>query len=253
MSADYAQIEYRVIGMTSLDKVVVDSCWTGYDVHEYWAKRIIKVYPDTFMRRHGHIEDPKKRLKAFRSDVKNQDVFPFFYKAGWRSIAGNLEMPEELLRPLYNEKRETFKGVTAWQDRAIKEYDRLGYIQSLSGRRRHGPLSPNMVVNSAVQGDAADLNVNAMNRLRRKAIETGKLWLAPIWQIHDDLGFLVPQQVLLPTIKTIARTMCNVPDKWAKVVPLTAEIKVGPNWFELNAIGAFDSHKLEDQLAELRV
>jgi uracil-DNA glycosylase family 4 len=253
ISTDYGQIEYRVIGMASLDKVIVDSCWSEYDVHAYWAEKIIKAYDKTYNERHGHIEDPKKRFKAFRGDVKNQFVFPFFFKAGYRSISGNLEMPERLLRPIYEEAQEEFKGVTKWQNKVIRDYENTLEVSSLIGRVRHGPMSVNMVVNSGIQSFAADLNVNALNRLRRKAIATDRHWLAPVAQIHDDLTFIVPKRKVDEAIPIIVKTMCKVPFECAHVVPITAEVSIGKDWASMKEYGTFRSDKLDLQLAERKM
>jgi uracil-DNA glycosylase family 4 len=248
VSTDYGQIEYRTIGMISLDKVVVDSCWSEYDVHAEWAERILKVWDKTFKARYAHLNDPKKAFKAFRGDVKNQFVFPFFFKAGYRSIAGNLEMPEDKILPVYEDAKEIFNGVVKWQDRVVREYEQTGYVETLIGRRRHGPMSVNMVVNTGAQSLAADLNVNAMNRLRRKAIERDKLWLAPVIQIHDDLTFIVPKKKLDEAIPVIVRTMCDVPFKWAHSVPISCEVSIGTNMAEMKHYGNFRSDRLDEEL-----
>lgn len=244
LCCDQGQIEYRVIGMHSGDKVVVESIFNDYDVHMEWARIIAEEYPRTFQKRHGHIEDPKKRMKSYRSEIKNQMVFPAFYWAGETSIARALEVPIEILSRIFRRFWKKFEGVREWQHELLRFYEEYGYTEALSGRRRHGPLSRNMVVNNPVQGAASDIVVWSQNDLARKAYETQRPWLTTVIQVHDDLTFYVPKEKVNEGVREIATSMTSVPFDWINV-PLQVEVSVGPNWYEQKEIGKFRSDRLQ--------
>lgn len=250
ISADYGRQEFGTIGMLSLDEVVVKACWDDYDVHMVWAKEIQCAYPKTFAKRHGKTAktDEKKAWKDWRNEVKNQFVFPYFFGSSYRSMARNLDMPDDALLPIYNKMKRYFGGVSKWQDEVIGLYEREGYSTTLAGHRRRYPLSKNQAINHPVQGTAAEMTANAMHRLTRRAIETKRYYQAPVLQIHDDLDFFTPRSKAVETIGVIARVMCDLPFTWAKVVPIVVEVSAGPNWYELKKVGEFRSDKLDEQL-----
>lgn len=234
VAIDYGALEFRVIADLSLDKFLIKSCWEDYDVHLHWAKRIIEIYPDTF-------EERGSDIKAFRSEVKNQFVFPTFYGAGVESRARNVGMPVELMQQLDRELWHQCPGVLAWQKRLMRFYDAHGYVECANGRRRHGPLNKNKIINTGVQGSASDIVVDGMNRMSETSLRLGRPWLHPRLNIHDDLTYTVPERKLESSLEIIIPTMLNTRYSWAKTVPLLVEVKVGKHWGEMKEIGKFRS------------
>lgn len=244
VAVDYAQIEARVIAMASKDKVLIKSIWDDYDIHMDWAKKIVRKYDKTFKARHGHLE-LAKALKAFRGDIKNQMVFPSFYGSRMESCARNLEMPEEVFGPIFDEFQDMFQGVFGvWHEEIAEFYRENFYIEKLTGGRRRGPLTWNMQINSGVQGTASDIVVNAMDRLAERAVREDKPYLASHLNIHDDLSFCIPKKFLESSIETIVREMVSVPYDFAKIVPIGVEVSVGPNWADMEEIAKFSSKDL---------
>jgi DNA polymerase I-like protein with 3'-5' exonuclease and polymerase domains len=95
------------------------------------------------------------------------------------------------------------------------------------------------VVNSSIQGSAADIVMDAMNRLSEKGIPA----LQPKLNIHDDLTFWFENEnELCDHIDTIIDEMLNVRFPWL-CVPLTVELSVGPNWYDMQNIDTFASDK----------
>lgn len=247
LSLDLGQAEYRVIGMASKDKVIIDSCYTDYDVHMEWAKRIAKEYPRILDKpQYLGINDEAKRWKALRTDIKNQWVFPAFYGAILPSREGYLEVPRGSMERVDKAFWKTFHGVLDFQIGVKEFYAKHGYVECLNGRRRHGPISPNKLINSPIQGSAFEIAMDAHYRLCLKAYETNKLYLAPRLNIYDDLTCIVPKKDADWCKQEMVAAMLGCKYKWINV-PLLAELSEGPNWKDLHEIGKFTSkHKRTD-------
>lgn len=239
VSFDFGQIEARVIAMASLDKFLVDSLWTGYDIHMEWAEKLASDYPKVVGGKR-FLKD-KAAMKDFRSTVKNAWVFPLFFGSVVQSVAENLHIPERIATRRYDEFWDAFSGVYRWQKRLQKDYERLGYVAKLTGGRRHAPMSLNEIINSPVQGTAADIVNDALCRLSERAFREDAPHLQPIMQVHDDLSFYVPDKNLEASVECIAREMIRV-DVFPFInVPLTVECLAGSDWSNKEEIAKFSS------------
>jgi DNA polymerase-1 len=238
VSADYGQIEMRVIAMFTKAQGFVDALWRELDVHAEWARRLAEAYP----RRIGGAKylDDKKAMKTFRGDIKNQWTFPLTYGCSLSSAAGYLNIPERVLRPHYEAFWDEFAEVKRWQDKQTAFYEKYGYVECLTGRRRHAPLSKNMVFNTPVQGTAAEIFTDAMNRLS----ETGEPELQAELTVHDDLVLMrVHKKRFDAVVEKLLNVMLDVPFPWAGIVPITVELSVGTDWMRLQEIGTVSSAK----------
>lgn len=233
LAADYGQIEARVLAMISKDKAFCEALWKDYDVHMHWAERLREAWPKTYRERGSDI-------KAFRSQVKNQWVFPQFFGASWRSCAANLQLPSGVAEDEQREFWRMFKGVKRWQEKLISFYNKNHYVECLTGRRRRAPMSYNQAINAPIQGTASDIVVNAMCRMSDLALETDRPWLQPVLNIHDDLTFAIPKKQVDTSVEIIAKQMCEVPFDWVNV-PISIEVEVGPNWCDMEVLGVFRS------------
>ncbi len=238
LAVDYGQIEARVIAMFTKDKRFVKALWENFDIHMEWAERLSRAYPARVGGKKFFTD--KKVMKDFRTDIKNQWTFPLFFGAKLESAAGYLSIPPNVLKPHYEEFWHQFSGVKDWQDETWKFYEQNGYVECLTGRRRRGPLSLNQVMNSPVQGTAAEIVMDAMARLS----ETGDRELQPEINIHDDFTYCtIPNDRLEQIAEKIIGLMLDVPFEWAHIVPISVEASVGPNWCDLEEIGTFSSDK----------
>lgn len=238
LAVDYGQLEARVIAMITKDKAFVKSLWENYDVHMEWAQRLAHAYPARIGGKKNLTD--KGAMKDFRTDIKNQWTFPLFFGAQLGSVAGYLKMPEDVLQPLRDEFWRVFAGVKEWQEELLKFYRANGYVECLTGRRRRGPLSLNQVINSPVQGTAAEIVMDAMCRLS----ETGDEELQADINIHDDLTYVrVPAKRVDDVAEKIIGHMIKVPFSWAKTVPMAVEMSVGQDWLNLEEAGTFYSHE----------
>lgn len=230
--SDYGQIEGRLIAVATQDPTYCKMIWEDYDVHLDWAKRIAEAYPP-IVGGDNFVED-EKAIKKFRKDVKNQWTFPQFYGSSIYSIAPAMKIPIKVMLEINEEFWGVFSGIKEWQKWLVKFYNKHGYVETLMGFRRHGPLSYNEIINSPIQGTAARLCVNAMNKICDAGIET-------VMQIHDDVTSYIPDDKLEEQIDLIAQIMCDTSDYPWLNVPISVEMTCGYNWYEQEEVGVFKS------------
>lgn len=245
LACDYGQIEFRVAGMLTLDEAIVRACWTDYDVHKFWAERLIDIYPaikdlivDEFS-----IDWDEKGLKTLRQEMKNKWVFPQIFGSAVRSCAENLHIPEDTAEELAEEFWDTFSATKTWQEKLLKSYEKKLYIETLGGRRRRGPMTKNEVINMPIQGTAADIVIAAMNALSEISIQEEDPDYQNNFNGHDDLSFLLRDSVLDQKMKRIVYEMCRPRFEYINV-PIVVEASVGHRWDKLEEIGKYRSDVL---------
>ena len=234
ISFDYGQIEARVIAMASQDPTFVQMLWDSYDVHMEWATRIHDEWRGCLkaMGIEGKFSDPAV-AKKYRQEVKNKWVFPLFFGAQEYSVANNLNMPTSVVGNLYDEFWGIFAGIKEWQEELISRYERVGYVETLTGRRRHAPCNYNEQINHPIQGTASDIVCAAGARLQDKGIQFNL-------NVHDDLSFIMANDE--KQIKQIAKEMCRPVHDFVNV-PLLVEVEGGPTWSDQKSIVEYASDK----------
>lgn len=240
VACDFGQLEACCAAMCSQDPTMVKYLWEEYDVHRSWAIRIAndkEVQKD--------ISDPKV-LKAYRSHVKGSFVFASFYGAGAFKVSQGLGISIELAEKLQEELWEMFPVYKQWQDKVLRDYRKNGYVESPTGRRRHYPLISTEAINSAIQGFASDLVVDAMCALSELSSNTNRWYLHPVLNIHDDLTFIIPDKYLDECDEIIRKMLTPeilkyIPEK--SQVPLSVEMSMGKDWYHMTDMGKFYSNK----------
>jgi|TARA_R110000803_G_scaffold210841_2_gene284359 uracil-DNA glycosylase family 4 len=229
---DYGQIEARVIGMASKDKVFCTALWNDYDVHQEWSGHIKKKISSWM----SDADD-----KARRQESKNKFVFPLFFGAHPFSVAGYLGLDPKKLMPVVDHFWDVFKDVKTWQEESYAYYKEHDYIEGLTGRRRRGIVSYNEVINTPIQGVASDIVINAMDRLSEHAQKTGEWKFQARINIHDDLTFCLPKKTLDDDVEVILDHMLNVPYNFINV-PISVELSIAEdNFFNKVDIGIYKS------------
>jgi|GEM_PF-1376646 len=240
---DYGQLEARVIAMASEDRALVDSMWTSYDIHAFWAERFVHHYgpiKDWIVSDFG-VDWDEKGLKTLRQEAKNKWVFPMFFGSSHRSCAKSLHVPEEVAENVAEEFWDTFGGVKRWQKKLVEKYERKMYVETLTGRRRRGPMSLNEIINTPIQGTGADIVTDAQNRCSEYADAHDMRWLEPPINVHDDLTFFLPLAVRDTASAWIAREMCNSKFDFINV-PVVVEHSRSPrHWHELKEVAVYRS------------
>lgn len=242
---DYGQIEFRVVGMASGDDNLVKYCWTGYDVHKYWAERMVDEYPAVkdWIVREFEVDWDEKGLKTLRQEAKNGWVFPQLFGSTTRSCAQRLHLPEDVADDLGAEFWDEFRGVKKWQETEERFYEKHLYVETMNGHRRRGAMSYNELINLKVQGTAAEIVQAAHVALSERADACGDPELQPVLNVHDDLTFDIADENMDAKLPEIAREMCLPRFPWINV-PLVVEVSAGARWDSAEEIKVYRSHEL---------
>ena len=242
ISIDFGQLEYRTFGIVARDETVIQSCYDGFDVHMAWAERLYAIDPKPYKRVTKQRGWTEAGAKAYRAFIKNKLVFPAFYGANKRYLADLNFMPQRTFYPAYDEFRDQFAGIFQFQEDTVRMYHELGYVYSMSGRRQRAPLEKNKIINYRIQGTASDIVVDAMVRLTDYAIETGQHYYIPRLNIHDDLTFVVPDEMLEEVLPTLIEYMLRPSYEWAKAVPMLVEVEMGKDWEHMEFFDKYEAH-----------
>lgn len=229
ISADYSQIELRVVASLAQDKQMIEAFRKDQDIHILTAAEIFEMAPT---------EVNHEMRQAAK--VLNFGVLYGMSIHGFAQAAG---IDFAKAKKFVNKYFAEFAGVAAYVERTKKEAADQGCVQTLFGRKRFIPeinssvfslrqAAERMAINMPVQGTAADLIKMAMVKIA-SAIENKKTRL--LLQVHDELIFEAPGSEIAEVSAAIRETMEKVHQL---AVPLKVEIKTGPNWGELKKIGS---------------
>jgi uracil-DNA glycosylase family 4 len=227
LSADYGQIQPRVFAMVSHDRRFMKALWEDYDIHGEWCDRIIKAYP-AFLDNYTKEKDPKK---AARQDVKSNWVLAQFFGAGIKTVCAKLGLDESVVVPLRERFMKEFEGVFAWQLENLKFYQKHGYVEFLTGRRRCGPLAHGEICNTPIQMGEAEITLDGANRISEMGI-----WdLQPSILVHDDAVLHIPVNKVDDIVEMLVKEMIR-PDVFDFInVPLTVEVSIGDDWCDMHS------------------
>jgi DNA polymerase-1 len=237
---DYGQLEGRVIAMFSKDPVLKKAFVDDDDIHWKWLYRIIKAYPaymDRLKQKTGETTE-KHILKGGRTIIKTDFVFASFYGSIAKSIATRTGIPLRICEEILHEFWTEYKVTKAWVDGQFRRYKATGTVASLTGRERNEVLPGNEVINTPVQGTAAELVLEAQNALFEMAIETD-MNLLPRVNVHDDLIFAIPDSDKTESYITTIGVEIVKPRFPFVTVPLMTEARVGYNWCDLETLTKF--------------
>ncbi len=224
-SADYSQIELRVMAHISGDENMVEAFREGHDIHAATAAKIYKEALDSVTR--------DQRTKAKRAN------FGIIYGITVFGLAERLDISRDEARRLIDGYFESFPAVHQYMEQAKETARSHGYVETLFGRRRYLPdinsrnatvrgFAERNAINAPIQGTAADIIKMAMIRIARRFREEN-LKSKMILQVHDELNFSV-----LPEEKERVEriVMEEMEGAFPMQVPLTADCGWGANWLE---------------------
>jgi DNA polymerase-1 len=224
-SADYSQIELRIMAHLSRDEQMIQAFASNEDIHTATAAKIYKVEA-------GEVS------KEMRSKAKTAN-FGIIYGISAFGLSQRMQISRTEARELIDGYFKSYPKVRKFMDDSIRMAREKGYVETMFGRRRQLPdiLSRNSVVrgnaernaiNSPIQGSAADIIKIAMIRIQ-EAFEREKLRSSLILQVHDELNFDVwPDE--LERVKEITRH--EMENATALSVPLVVEMGEGSSWLE---------------------
>ena len=224
-SADYSQIELRVMAHLSGDKNMIEAFREGYDIHAATAARIYKE----------KIEDVSRdqRTKAKRAN------FGIIYGITVFGLAERLEISRDEAKQLIDGYFETFPEVHAYMEKAKQLAREHGYAETFFHRRRYLPditshnatvrnFAERNAINAPIQGSAADIIKIAMVRIYERFCREG-IKSKMILQVHDELNFSVLPEEKERVEKIVLEEMQNA---YPLQVPLVADSGWGANWLE---------------------
>ena len=224
-SADYSQIELRIMAHLSGDENMIDAFRSGHDIHAATAAKIFKV--DI----HDVTQDMRRKAKTAN--------FGIIYGISTFGLAERMGVSRQEAKELIDGYFETYPKVKAYMDHSIEVARTQGYVETIFHRKRFLPdinsrnatvrgYAERNAINAPIQGSAADIIKVAMVRIYRRFTEEG-LKAKMILQVHDELNFSVPLDEKERVQEIVIREMENA---CPMQVPLKADCGWGRNWLE---------------------
>lgn len=225
LSADYSQIELRVIAALSGEKNMIEAFLQNQDIHRSTAAKVFNV-------------DIQSVTREQRSHAKTVN-FGIIYGVSAFGLSNQTELSRSESKELIDTYYQTYPQLKVFIDKQIHFARENGYVETILGRRRYLPdiNSRNQVVrgaaernavNAPIQGSAADIikiaMINIYNLLKNNKLKTKMLL-----QVHDELIFDVPKNELDFVKPLIKKTM---EEAYQFAVPLVVDLGIGKNWLE---------------------
>ncbi|MCE7030697.1 DNA polymerase I [Jiella avicenniae] len=227
VSADYSQIELRILAHIADIPQLKQAFVEGLDIHAMTASEMFGVPVE------GMPSDVRRRAKAIN--------FGIIYGISAFGLANQLAIPREEAGLYIRRYFERFPGIRDYMDATKAFAKQHGYVETLFGRRAHYPdiKSPNAsmrafneraAINAPIQGTAADVIRRAMVRMEPALAEAG-LSAKMLLQVHDELIFEVPDEEVDATLPLVAKVMAEAPLPRVDLsVPLVVDAKAAENW-----------------------
>jgi DNA polymerase-1 len=225
LSADYSQIELRLLAAICKDEALMKAFKSGEDIHRSTAALVFMV-------------DPKDVTPDMRRKAKEVN-FGILYGIGPFGLKTRLGIPQSHAKDIIELYFKTFKNVRNYMDDSVKKAQEKGYAETLLGRRRFlrninsnnrvvRQFEERVAINMPIQGTAADMIKLAMIKIHSE-LEKRKAKTKMVLQVHDELLFDAHKDEvdeLRPMIKEIMETALPVD------VPILVETGVGDNWLD---------------------
>lgn len=223
VSADYSQVELRILAHYSEDPILIKAFLEDEDIHTRTANEVFQIFPEMItpeLRRHAKIIN-----------------FGIIYGMGPFSLAKELKISQKMAKNYIDNYFSRYKGVKQFIDRTIEEaratqktstlLDRIRMIPEINSSNNNvRGFAERIAVNTPIQGTAADLIKLAMINVHRELGSRG-LESAMLLTVHDELVFEVSPEELDVVVSLVKKTMEGV---WELKVPLKVNIAWGENW-----------------------
>jgi len=226
LSADYSQIELRLIAEISHEEAMLEAFQLNQDIHQATAARVFGVPLDQVT--------PEQRRAAKTVN------FSIIYGAGATNLSNQLGIKRAEAKELIDNYFAQYRGLKHYMETTVEFARKHGYVETLLGRRRqlrdidsrngmHRSMAERMAINTPIQGTAADMIKVAMVNIW-KAMREHKFRSSMILQVHDELVFDV-HKTELEALKPIIREKMSTAIPHLRV-PILVEMGVGKNWLE---------------------
>ncbi|MCY4227042.1 MAG: DNA polymerase I [Gammaproteobacteria bacterium] len=226
LSADYSQIELRIMAHLSGDQGLVSAFHDGADVHTRTAAEVFSVKPEQVD------AEQRRRAKAIN--------FGLIYGMTAFGLARQLRINQGIAKNYIDIYFERYPGVREYMEKAKENARSEGFVGTLFGRRLNLPdihaknpavrqYAERTAINAPMQGTAADLIKLAMIEIDRWLSSKPSLKTMMIMQVHDELVFEVPRHEVDEIAGKVREIMCNIAEL---DVPLVVDVGMGTNWKE---------------------
>lgn len=223
LSADYSQIELRLLAHLSQDPLLIESFQKGQDVHAHTASELFQASIDNVS------ADQRREAKTIN--------FGIIYGMGAQRLARSLAIPFKTAQEYITQYFARYAGIKAYMDGVLVEARAKGYVTTLLGRRRYfqdlqskntqlAAAAERMAINTPIQGTAADLIKMAMVAIDRR-LEQERFPARMLLQVHDELLFEVQEEKVTQVTEIVREIMEGI---MPLRVPLKVDIGVGANW-----------------------
>jgi DNA polymerase-1 len=225
LSADYSQVELRILAHVSGEPRLREAFARGEDIHAATAAEVLGKEQAT--------------LTKDERNIAKMVNFGIIYGISSFGLSENLEIPREQAQAYIDTYLARFPHVQDFIARTIEQAERDGYVTTLLGRRRPVPeirtrnrqtrsLGERLAVNSIMQGTAADVIKVAMVRIHDRLREEGRN-ARLVLQVHDELLLEVPDPELSPVKELVREELCGA---YPLDPPLAVDVGAGDNWAE---------------------
>ena len=229
ISADYSQIELRVLAHLSEDESLIQAFQDGADIHRYTASLIFNVKMNDV-------------TEAMRDSAKTVN-FGVLYGMGAFSLAKSLGITNEAASDFIKSYFDRYPRVKQYLDETLEKARKNGYVSTFFKRRRYVPeilskeirvkrFAERTAINMPIQGTASDIIKIAMREIAQKLVKD-QFESRMILQVHDELLFESPKKEVNNLVAMITNEMQSAV---AFKVPMKVSVKVGPNWLDMNDV-----------------
>jgi DNA polymerase-1 len=227
LSADYSQVELRILAHVTGEKGLVDAFLADQDIHAATAARLFNV----------QVSEVTRAQRSLGKTIN----FATIYGVSEFGLSSRTELNRQEARQFLDQYFETYPKVRDYIAKTLRQANELGYVETLLGRRRFFPELLNarlpynqrmgierMAINTPIQGTAADIMKMAMINLHSK-LKGGDYRSSMLLQVHDELVLEVPDEEIDEMVELVCDVMQSA---YTMTVPLKVDAEVGPDWFD---------------------
>ncbi|NMA71607.1 MAG: DNA polymerase I, partial [Firmicutes bacterium] len=229
LTADYSQIELRVLAHISEDEGLIEAFRSGDDIHTRTAAEVFGV--------------PREQVTPTMRSAAKAINFGIVYGISSYGLARGTGLSRAEAQAYIDGYFARYPGVKRYMDQVVAQARERGYVTTLLGRRRYLPelrardrarrsFGERTAMNTPIQGSAADIIKLAMLRVDRRLKESG-LQARMLLQVHDELVFECPEEEVAGVARLVREAMEGVV---TLKVPLRVDVKAGPNWLETHPV-----------------
>ncbi|MCX6043543.1 MAG: DNA polymerase I [Chloroflexi bacterium] len=228
ISADYSQVELRLLAHVAQEQALLEAFRADLDIHVATAARLFDVT----------IDQVTKQQRGLAKTIN----FATIYGSSAFGISSRTEMDPKQAQKFLDQYFVTYPKIREYIANTLAFANQHGYVETLLGRKRYFPelLDPRLpfnqrqaaeraAMNAPIQGTAADIMKIAMIRLH-EALKAGNFRTRMLLQVHDELVLEAPEAECAAIVKLVCDVMESA---YALEVPLKVDVEYGPNWYDL--------------------